>query len=500
MRDKYIFLFIFCLTLINIKVWAQAIKEPNVSGSFYPREPKELSLMIDKFLSEVIPESLEDEVFGLILPHAGYLYSGKTASFGYRLIKGKSYRTVIIMGPSHYYGFTGVSIYPEGKFRTPLGDIEIDKEFTRKLLFKDKYIFFNPLAFEKEHSIEVHLPFLQKVLKDFKIVPVVMGKMDLEMSKRFIKILKESIDGYKDILVIASSDMYHGYDYELCRLVDTVTLTYLKNMDVNGLYEAIQEQKAQLCGAWPVLTLLMLAKDIGYYNLKILNYTNSSEVMGNRTKGIWTVGYASCVLGRYFPSSANEISHFQNKEVIMLNKEQKRILLEIARRSIEFYLKTGKKLEINQADPMLIEKCGAFVTLHKHGQLRGCIGNIIGDKPLYLTVRDMAIESAVGDPRFAPLDLEELKEVEIEISVLSPLKKVDDPQEIILGKHGVMVRKGFRSGVFLPQVATETDWSKEEFLSYLCSHKAGLSPYAWKDKDTELYIFSAEVFSEEKLE
>jgi len=142
---------------------------------------------------------------------------------------------------------------------------------------------------------------------------------------------------------------------------------------------------------------------------------------------------------------------------------------------------------------------GAFVTLHKYGQLRGCIGNLIGEKPLYLTVIDMAIESAVDDPRFPPLKLEELKDIEIEISVLSPLEKIDDPKDIILGKHGVLVRKGFRSGVFLPQVAEETGWSKEEFLSYLCSHKAGLPPYAWKEKDTELYIFTAEVFSEKEL-
>jgi AmmeMemoRadiSam system protein A len=171
-------------------------------------------------------------------------------------------------------------------------------------------------------------------------------------------------------------------------------------------------------------------------------------------------------------------------------------LLEIARNSIETYLKTGKRLELSESEPALLEHCGAFVTLRKNNQLRGCIGNIIGNQPLYLTVRDMAVEAAVNDHRFTPVTEEELPEIEIEISVLSPLKQIEDPDEIKMGQHGVLVRKGYRGGVFLPQVATETGWTKEEFLSNLCAHKAGLSPSAWKDPSTEVYIFTAEVFSE----
>jgi AmmeMemoRadiSam system protein B/AmmeMemoRadiSam system protein A len=481
------FLILFFILSFNFSLRAEEVKNPNVAGAFYPDNPEELSLMIDRFLKEVNPSSIKGEIFGLILPHAGYIYSGRTASFGYKLIKDKPYTTIIIIGPSHYYGFKGISIYPEGKFRIPLGDIEIDKEFTKKILFKDRYIIFEPKAFEKEHSVEVQLPFLRRVLGDFKIVPVVMGEMDLEILKRFVLILKEAVGERKDILVIASSDMYHGYDYQLCSLIDNLTLNYLKNMDVEGLHKAILEGKAQLCGAWPVLTLLMLAKELGHQKLEVLNYTNSAEVTGNKTKGFWTVGYSSCVIDN------------EKMEADMFNKEQKKKLLEIARRAIEYYLKTGKRIEIEETDPDLSKNMGAFVTLHKYGQLRGCIGNLIGEKPLYLTVAEMAVESAVDDPRFPPLKLEELKDVEIEISVLSPLERIDDPEKIILGKHGVLVRKGFRSGVFLPQVAEETGWSKEEFLSYLCSHKAGLPPYAWKEKDTELYIFTAEVFSEKDL-
>lgn len=180
----------------------------------------------------------------------------------------------------------------------------------------------------------------------------------------------------------------------------------------------------------------------------------------------------------------------------MFNQEQKKRLLELVRGSLETYLKTGKKPDIKETDPVFLKEMGAFVTLNEKGQLRGCIGNMVGRQPLYLTIRDMAIEAATRDPRFPSVEPGELKDIGIEISVLSALEKISSVDKIQIGKHGVLVKKGFNSGVFLPQVATETGWSKEEFLSNLCSHKAGLSPLAWKDKNTEIYIFSAEVFSE----
>ena len=182
----------------------------------------------------------------------------------------------------------------------------------------------------------------------------------------------------------------------------------------------------------------------------------------------------------------------------MLNNEQKRKLLEIARKSMETYLKTGKTIEVKETDPILLKDAGAFVTLKEKGRLRGCIGNIFGREPLYLTIRDMAIDAAVSDPRFARVETRELKNIEIEVSVLSPLERVDTADKIKLGKHGVLIRKGLDSGIFLPQVAEETGWSKNEFLSNLCCHKAGLKADAWKYKTSEICIFTAEVFSEKE--
>ena len=497
-------LYLTCsLWLVACSLFASDIKQPNVAGAFYPDNPQELSLMIDGFIENAKPEPVEGEIFALISPHAGYGFSGQVAAYGYKLIKNKSYKTVIVLSPSHQYGFSGVSIYPEGKFRTPLGDLEIDKEFTQKLLHKDKDIFFEPLAFQKEHAVEVQLPFLQKVLSGFKIVPIVMGDSPLSTCQKLANLLKEAIGNRKDVLVVVSTDMYHGYDYQETEMIDNLTLAYLKNMDYQGLYYGLREGKLALCGGFPVVSTIILAKDLGHNKLKVLDYTNSAIVTGKKIKGIWTVGYTSCVIDASTPLGINpERSRGVDQEkgeTVMLNKNQRKRLLEIARSSIEAYLKTGKKLEVTETDPILLKEMGAFVTLHEHGDLRGCIGSLIGSQPLYLTVRDMAVEAATGDPRFPTVELNELKDIGIEISALSPLERIDSADKIQLGIHGVLVRRGFRSGVFLPQVATETGWSKEEFLSNLCAHKAGLSPDAWKDKSTEIYIFTAEVFSEKEV-
>lgn len=482
------FLFGFWWLALSVVSYAQDVKQPNVAGSFYPDNPAELSQMIDTFIAAADPKPQEGRIFALISPHAGYGFSGGVAAYGYKLIKDKSYRTVIVIARSHRYGFNGVSVYPEGAFRTPLGDLPVDKEFTKELLYKDKDIFFEPAAFENgEHSLEVQLPFLQKVLSDFKIVPIMMGDCNLATCQKLAGLLKEAIGDRQDVLVVASTDMAHRYDYEVVAIVDNLTLSYLEKMDFEGLYKGFRENKLEMCGMLPVVTALILSKELGHNKLKILKHTDSAEVTGKKIKGIWTVGYASCVIDQ------------EKGEVAMLSKEQRGKLLAIARNSIQTYLKTGKKLELTERDPLLLKEMGAFVTLHKNGELRGCIGNLQGQQPLYLTIRDMAVEAAVGDPRFPPLTLNELKDIEIEISALSPLEKIESVDEIKMGLHGVLLKSGFNSGVFLPQVATETGWSKEDFLSHLCQ-KARLPASAWKDKSTEIYIFTAEVFSEKEAQ
>ncbi|MFH1552536.1 MAG: AmmeMemoRadiSam system protein A [Candidatus Omnitrophota bacterium] len=180
----------------------------------------------------------------------------------------------------------------------------------------------------------------------------------------------------------------------------------------------------------------------------------------------------------------------------MLDQAQRSALLKIARRTMRHYLETGKRLDVETEDETLKQDMGAFVTLHKGGQLRGCIGNMTAAAPIYLTVRDMAIAAATEDPRFTPVTIDEMDEVDIEISALSPMKKIDDYNQIEIGRHGVMVRRGLRAGVYLPQVAHETGWDREQFMNSLCAHKAGIPMDAWKRGECEIYIFTAEVFGE----
>jgi len=458
--------------------------------------------MVDGFLKKAAPVPVSGRILMILSPHAGYGFSGATAAWGYKLLKDKNYKTVIIIGSSHYHNFDGVAAYGPGAFATSLGQVDIDEEFLKKIIDKDPDLHLDNAVFDKEHAIEVQLPFLQRVLfglKDgdfsgpiresgWKIIPMLAGDCSLETCERLANLVKGAIGARRDVLVVVSSDLYHGYDFKEADQVDELTLDLIKKMDYRGLYYALRDGRAAACGGFGLVIALKLAQELGGLNFEVLAHTNSALVTGDLTKGSWTVGYASgIVIG-------------QEGENMLLDRRQKNKLLELARNSIRVYLETGKKITVNENDPVLNQKTGAFVTLNQNGQLRGCIGSLTGSQPLYLTVRDMAIEAAVDDPRFPALHLGELKDIEIDISVLSALERVSSVEMIQLGKHGVLVRRGPRSGVFLPQVATETGWNKEEFLNNLCAHKAGLPADAWKDKETEIYIFTADVFSEKTNE
>jgi len=509
---RSVFFALICIFLNFTCAGAQDIILPDFSGGFYPEDPAELSDMIEGFLNEPVSfETQGKDILTVIVPHAGYGYSGKTAGSAYSLLRDKPYKTVVVIGPTHYFNFDGISVLSKGTFRTPLGDLEVDEEFAGKLLDKDKEIYFEPAAFRKEHSIEVQLPFIKKCLPQAKIVLVILGDTVLSTLEKLSELLESAMEGRQDVLIIASSDMYHGYDWEEAKRYDDLALSYIKNMDAKGLYYGIREKRLLFFDGFPAVAALLLAERLGSFKSEVLSYTNSAAVTGNFTKGEWTVGYSACVIYkngsieqaqgkppdvlRPGPSDG-PVSAESKGESAMLDKNQRKKLLEIARSSIEGFLKTKKKINITETDAVLTKDMGAFVTLEEHGELRGCIGNIIARQPLYLTVRDMAVEAAVGDPRFPEVSLQELENIEIEISVLSPLERVDSADKIEMGKHGVLIKNGPNSGVFLPQVATETGWTKEEFLTSLCTHKAGLPADAWKDKTTEIYVFSAEVFSE----
>ena len=466
------------------------IQKPVVAGSFYPAESILLAGQIDKYLKDAKPEAVPGDIIALISPHAGYIYSGPVAAFGYKAISGRKYDTVVIIGISHHVPFDGVAYLEKDFYRTPIGDVPIDLEFTRRLARAEKdTLCKNPQAYEEEHSAEVEIPFLQASIKDFKIVVLLMGRPGSDyatcskLARGLVKIIKES---GKKVLIVASTDLSHYYKYDDAIAKDRVTLSELLNFDAPRFAEAVSAGECELCGSAPVVTALIAGKELGADRIRVLKYANSGDTAGDRSR---VVGYASAVIYKYKENQ---------EEAGMLNSQQKKELLNIARKTVESYVRDKKVPDFKVTDPELLKDEGAFVTLHEKGRLRGCIGNIIGTQPLWLTVRDMAVHSSSRDPRFEPVVPDELKDIRIEISVLSQPKRVRDVNEIKMGTHGVIVKHGLNSGVYLPQVATETGWSKEEFLSNLCT-KAGLPADTWKDKKTELYIFTAQVFGEEGL-
>jgi AmmeMemoRadiSam system protein A len=322
--------------------------------------------------------------------------------------------------------------------------------------------------------------------------------MLVEPSFQDCQILADAISkAVKDTttLLLASSDLYHGYSYDECVKMDKTTLGLIEKLDAQGLYDALKDDKAQACGGTPITVVMLAAQKLGANQAKILKSTNSNEVMGEM--GSYCVGYGSVV----FYQSAKETKTGKNEtkqnKAAGLSDSEKKELLKIARITLEKHVRDEKIPEFKPTTERLKEKRGVFVTLKEHCELRGCIGDPIGREPLFEGVKENAINSSTNDYRFPPVQPEELKDIDIEITVMTPLQKISDPKVIEIGKHGILIVKGDCRGIFLPQVATEQGWNLNELLAHVCE-KAGLPVNAWKDKDAEIYIFSGEVFGEKE--
>ena len=464
------------------------IREPAVAGQFYPADKNQLSAIVDDLLKKAPLPEIKGEVIALIVPHAGYQFSGEVAAHAFKTLEGEQVDTVIIIGNSHYERFDGISVFPKGTYKTPLGEVKIDSDLAQKIIQESNRIFFKENVHKLEHSIEVEIPFLQKTLNHFKIVPILFGNSQKEDWKTLGDAILKHIKG-KNVILIASSDLSHYPPYEVAKYADKKTIDAILTGDIEHLEETIQELQQEnlpnavtfACGSDAIEAVMYVAKKLGASEIKLLQYANSGDSAGDKDR---VVGYSA-------------IGFFAERRDNLLNKEEKRKLLQIARESVESFIKEGKVPEFSEDNPMLNQKLGAFVTIKKYGKLRGCIGEFSPTKePLYKVVSKMAIAAATKDIRFLPVREEELDELEYEVSVLSEPQKIDNWKKIELGRHGVIIRQGLNQGVFLPQVADETGWSLEEFLSELCSQKAGLPPDCYKDKNTEIYIFTAQVFSE----
>ena len=466
------------------------IREPAVAGAFYPDKPEVLSRDVKKYLENSKKEKIEGDIVALISPHAGYMYSGQVAAYAYKLVEGKTFDSVVVVAPSHRVLFKGASLYDRGGYRTPLGVVPIDTELSKKMMERRKEIQFLPEAHSQEHSLEVQIPFLQVVLKTFNLIPIVMEPYwSWETCQSVASAIAETVKG-KRVLLVASTDLSHFYTYNIAVEMDKIFLNHIERFDVEGLNRDLKNNRTEACGGGPVVTIMLAAKMLGANHGKVLKYANSGDVTGDRSR---VVGYAA---GVFYKTAGGKEKMKAEKKVgvdLGLNEEEKKTLHQIAKTVIENKAKGKAVPDFKVESPTLKENRGAFVTIHKRGQLRGCIGYIEGQGPLHKTIERMAEAAAFKDPRFTPVKENELPELELEISVLTPLKRITDVNEIQVGKHGIYIVKGMWAGLLLPQVATEYGWDRQTFLEHTCQ-KANLPSNAWKEKDTEIYIFSADIF------
>ena len=487
------FLLVFKLNFMS----EQNIRQPAVAGKFYSSNPEELSAQIESFLEEAEKGEVRGEVRALMVPHAGYVFSGRVAAQGYGLVQGESRKTVVLLCNSHTSHFEGLALSPASAWATPLGEAEVNEELNLKLEKELDSAEFNAQAHQGDHTLEVQVPFLQSVLKPgFKILPILFGNLDSSEHKDLTRFFRDNL-GQEDLL-IASSDMSHFPPYEEANRIDPQTLEIITKLDTEELENHLSEAEEQqipgeetlLCGVDGVKTVIDFISGLKSPQAQVIDYKNSGDTeLGDKES---VVGYGVVAFTAEADSDKSQVATEED-----LSEEERNILLKIAEQTVESYITSGKVPEFDVTQEKLNRKNGVFVTIKKGEELRGCIGQIVQtEKPLWKSARDMAIAAATKDNRFSPVREEELPDLTYEISVLSVPKKIEDWQKIELGKHGVIVRKGNQSGVFLPQVAEEMSGGKEEFLSQLCWQKAGLPPESYKtDEELEMYTFTSEVFS-----
>jgi len=468
------------------------------AGKFYTSNPEELKLNVKKLFDKALPKKSDNELMAIIVPHAGYVFSGEVAATGFNQIDiEKEYENIFIIGSSHTTSFNGASIYTQGNYITPLGTVKVNTDLANKLVKDNKILKSFPDAHIYEHSLEVELPLLQYIMKkEFQIIPIVIGSQNKETCEK----LAEALNPYfkNDNLFIISTDFSHYPDYNNACNVDEITAKAIQTNDPDQLLQTLRSNEAKgisnlatsLCGWTSVLSLLYITEKMDDIEVDLLQYKNSGDS---------PYGEKSRVVGYYAIMFSKKKLNNQTQDDFKLSKSDKEYLLLIARNTINSYISNGviPKINKNEVPENLKTKCGAFVTLNKNGKLRGCIGRFGEEKSLFQVVQDMAIASSTQDSRFPIVTEDELSEIDIEISVLTPLKHIESIDEFELGKHGIYIKKGYATGTFLPQVAHGRKWTKEEFLGYCAREKAGIGWEGWKNAD--LYTYEAIIFNEKEL-
>jgi len=431
------------------------IRQPVVAGQFYPGSASQLEAMIETLVDE---KAEKREVIGLVSPHAGYVYSGPVAGAVISRIKFKD--TFIIIGPNHSGMGKPLSIMTRGKWKTPLGEVEIDSELGRQILATSSHLQEDAIAHQYEHSIEVQIPFLQYFRSDFRIVPIILGYAGGDTCKEIGREIAKAVrELNREVVIIASSDMTHYEPQESAQEKDTQAIDAILDLDEDELLRRVEELDISMCGYAPTASLISAAKELGAKSAELVKYQTSGDTTGDYSA---VVGYAGIII------SAIEMHP----------------LVKLARETVETYVEEGKvPPPPDELTPEMKEKAGVFVSIHMLGELRGCIGTFEpAAKNVAEEIIQNAISSATGDPRFPPVTPEELKDLEYSVDVLTTPKPVKDKSRLDPKKYGVIVQCGFRRGLLLP------DLEGVDTVDYqidICRQKGGIAP----DEPVELYRF-----------
>jgi len=479
------------------------VRQPTVAGTFYPADPQQLAHLCQKYLDQVNNNLLHTKPSAIIIPHAGYVYSGPVAAYGFKTLEGYDYSTVILLAPSHVSTFPFASVYSGDFYATPLGKLAVNKNIAKQLSESGKNIKFSTKGHTStpyqrgEHAIEVELPFLQTALQNFSIVPIIIGGMQYDVLEELGNALAKTIAKHDDILIVVSSDLAHYQPYQECIQTDKRLIAQLRQLDPRDFYQGLARQKYQACGGGPMTVMLITAQELNIDHIKILNHATSGDVpQGGKSR---VVGYLAAALYKQPEKTKGNSMNMNSADRELLNPEEQHFILNLARQTVESVVKGKSPPQPAEMPAIVQEKRGAFVTLNKNDQLRGCIGYVQPIKPLYQTIMDVAESAALRDPRFPAVNPQELPDITIEVSVLTVPKIITDSGKIEVGKHGIIIKRGFQQGLLLPQVATEYRWDRKTFLEHTCL-KAGLPKNAWQSDKTEIKIFTAQVFSAETLQ
>jgi AmmeMemoRadiSam system protein B/AmmeMemoRadiSam system protein A len=479
---------------------SNSIRPAAVAGQFYPENAGVLRLAIEKFMADALPAQGKNP-FAFVAPHAGYIYSGQICADGWNQVRTEDIDTIVILGTNHTSpNLRKIALYPGRGFQTPLGTALIDQELNAELLSVSPDCIMDKAPHQREHSIEVQMPFAQVLFPKAKIIAAIVGESDIAQYARFGKTLAYVLKKRRG-LIVASSDLSHYPTAEDAEDVDLKTLEAITTLSPETLHDTIRNQTARrianlstcACGEAPIMAAMAAAREMGAETGMIVSCAHSGNLpFGERNR---VVGYGAVLMAAACekPVQTAALNADSNDHIAY---SERKYLLSLARETIDRYLTTKLVPLPRLSTPLRRERRGVFVTLKKRGNLRGCIGRMVPDRPLAELVGIVALQSALEDTRFNPVTARELADLEVEISVLTPMRRVSGADEIVVGRDGVLLQKGGRSAVFLPQVATEQGWSRVEMLDHL-SMKAGLPAGAWKE-GAVFSTFQAIVFSEKE--